>query len=198
MLFVKIKILPAKKPKKVGGMSERKAGKIREAIRKKQEKKALAKKEKEAAKKEKEKTKEKKPLSQQISDIKILVDVVLTALGKFFGHLRIKMTRIKIVVASEDAATTAVAYGAISQSLNILLPALETVKNFKSLDKADIDVRADFLSSSPEFDIEISLSIRVWHILHAGLAALVKFIKRKLKEGGKSKPSQSPKAEIKK
>lgn len=198
MLFVKIKLLPAKKQKKVSGMSERRARKIREAIRKKQEKKALAKKEKEAAKKEKEKTKEKKPLSQRISDIKLITDLVLMALGKFFGHLRIKMTRINIVVASEDAAITAVAYGAISQSLNILLPALESVKNFKSLDKADIDVRADFLSSTPEFDVEISLSIRVWHILHAGLAALVKFIKKKLKDADKSKPAQSPKTEIKK
>ncbi len=180
-------------------MSERQARKIRESIRKKQEKKALAKKEKEAAKKEKEKNKEKKPLSQRISDIKLITDIVLAALGKFFGHLKIKMTRVKIVVASEDAAATAVAYGAISQSLNILLPALESVKNFKSLDKAEIDVRADFLSSSPEFDVEISLSIRVWHILHAGLAALVKFIKRKLKEDGKKQPSHmKSKEEIKK
>ena len=159
-------------------MSEKKAAKIREALRKKQKKKALAKKQKEDAKKEKKK----KSISETIADVKMITSISLAVIKKFFSHLQIKMTRIKMVVATGDAATTAIAYGAITQSINILLPALEEVKNFKKLKDTDIDIRTDFLADSPTVDVKISFSIRVWHIFDVGIAALVKFIKRKLSE----------------
>ena len=176
VLFFKIKILPAKEKRGKRRMSEKKAAKIRDSLRKKQQKKALAKKEKEQAKE----TKEKKSISETISGVKMITDIVLAVIKKFFGHLQIKMTRIKMIVATEDAATTAIAYGAITQSLNILLPALESVKNFKKLKKTEIDIRADFLADSPTFDVEISFAIRVWHLFDVAFAALGKFIKRKL------------------
>ena len=166
-------------------MSEKKAAKIREALRKKQKKKALAKKQKEDAKKEKKK----KSISEVIADIKMITDIALAVIKKFFSHLQIKMTRIKMLVATDDAATTAIAYGAITQSLNILLPALESVKNFKGLKRADIDIRPDFLSDSPTVDIKISFSIRVWHIFDVAIAALVKFIKIKLSKESKKSPT---------
>lgn len=163
-------------------MSEKKAAKIRDALRKKQQKKALAKKEKEKAKE----TKEKKSISETISDVRMITDIALAVIKKFFGHLQIKMTRIKMVIATGDAATTAIAYGAITQSLNILLPALESVKNFKKLKKTEIDIKTDFLAESPTVDVEISFAIRVWHIFDVAFAALGKFIKSKLKEASKS------------
>ena len=175
VLFFKIKILPSKDGKKVRGMSEKKAKKIREALQKKEKKKALEKKEKDEAKK----IKDKKSILEIISNVKLITSIVLTVIKKFFGHLKIKITRIKLVVASDDAATTAVAYGAITQSLNILLPALESVKTFKGIKRSEIDVRADFLQDSPTIDIEISFSIRVWHIFHVAFSALGKFIKHK-------------------
>ena len=110
----------------------------------------------------------------------MITDIALAVIKKFFGHLQIKVSRIKLVVATDDAATTAVAYGAITQSLNILLPALESVKNFKGLRRADIDVRPDFLSDSPTVDVKISFSIRVWHLFDMAFAALGKFLKSKL------------------
>ena len=187
VLFFKFKILPAKEKKGKKKMSEKKAAKIRDSLRKKQQKKALAKKEKEKAKE----TKEKKSISETISGVRMITDIVLAVIKKFFGHLQIKMSRIKMVVATEDAATTAIAYGAITQSLNILLPALESVKNFKKLKKAEIDIRADFLADSPTVDVEISFAIRVWHIFDVAFAALGKFIKSKLNETSKS-PEESP------
>ena len=188
VLFFKIKILPSKEKRQSRRMSEKKAGKIRESIRKKQQKKALAKKEKEKAKE----TKEKKSISETITGVRLITDIALAVIKKFFGHLQIKMTRIKMVVATEDAATTAIAYGAITQSLNILLPALESVKNFKKLKKTEIDIRADFLASAPTVDVEISFAIRVWHIFDVAFAALGKFIKGKLSaESKKSEDTPS-------
>ena len=166
-------------------MSEKKAAKIREALKKKQQKKAQAKKDKEQSKKQKQK----KSISEIITDVKMITDIALAVIKKFFGHLQIKIARIKMVVATEDAATTAIAYGAITQSLNILLPALESVKNFKGLKRADIGIRPDFLSDSPTVDIKISFSIRVWHIFDVAIAALVKFIKSKLSRESKNSPT---------
>ena len=57
-------------------MSEKKAAKIREALRKKQKKKALAKKQKEDAKKEKKK----KSISEVIADIKMITDISLAVI----------------------------------------------------------------------------------------------------------------------
>ena len=187
VLFLRFKILPAKDKKRARGMSEKKAGKIREALRKKQKKKAEAKKEKEKSKEKKEK----KSISETIASVKMITDIALAVIKKFFGHLQIKMTRIKMVVATEDAATTAIAYGAITQSLNILLPALESVKNFKKLKKTDIDIRADFLANAPTVDIKISFSIRVWHIFDVAFAALGKFLKSKLSAESK-KAEETP------
>lgn len=163
-------------------MSEKKAAKMRDSLRKKQQKKAIAKKQKEESKKDKEK----KSISETISDVKLITDIVLAVLKKFFGHLQIRISRIKMVIATEDAATTAIAYGAITQSMNILLPALESVKNFKKLKNTEIDVRTDFLADSPTFDVEISFAIRVWHIFDVAFAALGKFIKGKLARDTKS------------
>ena len=182
VLFLKFRILPSKEKKQSRRMSEKKAAKMRDSLRKKQQKKAIAKKQKEDSKKDKKK----KSISETISDVKLITDIVLAVLKKFFGHLQIRISRIKMIIATEDAATTAIAYGAITQSMNILLPALESVKNFKKLKSSEIDVRTDFLADSPTFDVEISFAIRVWHIFDVAFAALGKFIKGKLARDTKS------------
>ena len=188
VLFIKIKILPSKDGKKVRGMSEKKAAKIRDSIKKKAQKKALTKKEKEKAKE----IKDKKSILEIISNVKLITAIALTVIKTFFKHLRIKLTRIKIAVASDDAATTAVAYGAITQSLNLLLPALESVKTFKGIKRSEIDVRADFLQDTPVIDVEISFSIRVWHIFDVAFAAIGKFIKKKLSANASTAHKMQP------
>ena len=160
-------------------MSAKKAEKIRAKLNKKLEKKRLSAEEKKKQKAEQKAKKDKKSLHETISNIKIFASLGVLVIEKFFKHLRIKLARIKIVVASEDAATTAVAYGAITQSINVLFPALESVKNFQNLKNTDIDVRADFTKDSPEIDIKLSFSIRVWQVFDIALSALVSFIKHK-------------------
>ena len=182
VLFVKIKILPKKdSKKKVRSMSRKKSERIERQLKKKADKKQLkkeAKKEKKKAEKE-EQEKKKASLSGILDTVKLATSIARAALGSFFGHLRVDVARFKITVATGDAASTAVAYGAVSQAVAYLLAMFKDNKHVKGLKTAEMDVVCDFLGESPSADIKISFSIRVWHIFHLAFASLKALIKHK-------------------
>lgn len=180
VLFFKINFLPSKKKKESRSMSPEKAAKIKAKLQKKNEKKKAAAAEKKRKKQEEKESGRPKTAGEILDMIKMISSVVKALLGRFFGHLSIRIARIRITVATDDAASTAISYGAITQSLNVLLPLLEDVKNFKKLKKADIDVRADFTKDTPDADIKLIFSIRVWHIFHTLFSALGAFIRHKI------------------
>ncbi len=182
VLFLKINILPSKEKKGSYSMSAKKAEKIKSKLRKKSQKKKAAAEEKEKLKAQKKAAKEKKSIREIISNVQMLASVAVAVIEKFFKHLRIRLARIKIVVATGDAASTAVAYGAITQSINVFFPLLERVKNFEKLPKSDISVDLDYLEEEPTIDIKLMFSIRVWHIFDVAFAALGRFIKHKFKQ----------------
>ena len=181
VLFLKFRILPSKEKKQSRRMSEKKASKMRDSLRKKQQKKAIAKKQKEDSKKDKKK----KSISETISDVKLITDIVLAVLKKFFGHLKIDIARLKIRVATGDAATTAIAYGAICDALTHLFILLDSAKNFKVPKEKEMLVVPDYLEDGIIADVKITFSIRVWHVFHVALAALVKFIAHAVKKKDK-------------
>ena len=188
VLCFNIKILP-KKPRKKGpfSMSRKKAMKIREDIRKKQQKKRLKaeqkKKQKEQKKQQKElqKKQEQKKKKLTVSEILDLIsmvkDIVATLFKKFFEHLRIDLARVHVNVATGDAATTAIAYGAISEAVFYLFEVLKKVKGFDLPDIEDASITADYLSDATTVDLKISFSLRVWHLFHVLFAVLGKAIK---------------------
>ena len=202
VLGIKIPILPAKKQKKgPHAMSAKKAKKLRERLRQKKLKKEAAKKKKEAEKKAKKEAAKASPKEQQkksLTDILDTITLVRTlaakVIGKFWKHLRIDIARIRIRVAMDDAAATAVAYGAVTAAVNTIFPILETVKNFKLPKEKDLAITADFVGDSIDADIELSFSLRVWHVLDVALSALFSFIVhqvKKLIKAEKKKASRS-------
>jgi hypothetical protein len=98
-------------------------------------------------------------------------------IGKFFGHLKIKLARIRLKIATGDAATTAITYGAVTQAINVFFPLLDQIKTVKTPDAKQIEVSADFCSEESEIDIKISFALRVWHLFHVAFAALGELIK---------------------
>lgn len=185
VLFLKIGILPSRE-KKAGphSMSAAKAKKLREKAAKKEAKKREAAKlkqqkkaEKKAQKEAEKATKPKKSMSEILDMVHMITEIVGIVVRRFFKHLRIEVARLKIKVATGDAASTAIAYGALTQSLNILLPLLESVRTLKLPDVTELDVTPDFVAESPEADVKIVFSIRVWHIFHILFGALGKLLK---------------------
>ncbi len=177
VLGIPIKLMPRKEKKKKLRLSEYSYKAIRKRKKKEERKKEKAalkaekKSEKEAAKQKK--AKEKQPLSETISFICGLVKYLL---GKFFGHLRIDVTEIKITVGSEDAAKTAIMYGVISQATAVLLDILGAITNVKRHYKSEVAVTADFTAEKIRADINIAFSLRVWHAFSIALSALFRYI----------------------
>ncbi len=200
VLCFKINILPAKEKKRKQSLSAKQAAKIRLKRTKKEKKKKEKKKQKNQAKLEKkqaieEGTVQKKKMSPgEILDlISLVVNLLKKVIGKFFGHLRIKVARIRLVIATGDAATTAITYGAVTQGINVIFPLLEGIKNFKLNRNADIYVATDFASEEMQIDICVSLSLRVWHLFHVVFAAAgegIKYVFKMLKRKSQKKDKQ--------
>lgn len=186
VLFIKIKLFPLKKRKKRyrRSMSRFEARQIRKAARRKAEKRRAR---REAAQKKKpepeQKPKEQKKvklgdipvgmIAREIIDIlSVFTEVTAIVVKRFTHHLRIKVARLKVRIATEDPAVTAVTYGAASQIINVLLPILSEVKNFDLPRRREFDISADFTSTAPDIDVEVSFSLRTWHIADVGLRAV--------------------------
>lgn len=174
ILFVKVRLFSGKKKKHKRSMSKRKANRIKEKLQKQKERKKQL---KEERKKEKQGS-----VKSIISTVNLAASTIKRLLGLFAKHLKIKVARIKITVATEDAATTAIEYGAITQSINVLMPLLEDIDNFSVSKNADISVNADFTAQESKADIRVSLSLRVCHILKIALSALFNLIKHQFND----------------
>lgn len=180
VLFVKIRLYPSKNEKKKypHSMSKRKAQKIKDSLKKKQKEEPKKKKKR----KSKEKEKEPKEAPDLISILSIITNFVKSFLRLFAGSVRIRSSRLHIVVAAEDAADTAIAYGALTQAVDLLFPMLDGIKTFKHLPRGkELSVRADFLSDTPKIDADVELYIRVGSALKAVCLAAIRAFKGAVK-----------------
>ena len=162
VLFIKIKLFPpSKKKKKAKPKKAKKEKKVKE------KKKADV-----------TDVQEKVQIKLTIFDyIKIITDVVNVFFKKFAKHLHIKLAKIYVKVATDDAAQTAILYGAVSQSLAYLVETLDSVTNLDGLKRSYINVEPDFLSNKFEAKINITFSIRIIGVLDMGLKSLFRFLK---------------------
>ena len=172
VLGIPIKIIPKKKKKiKLSAYSKKNRAKYEAAQKekaiKKSKKKAEKKKKKDAAKAKKKadkaagKAKPKKPLSETID---MILDLVKVAVGRFAKHLRIRIARLHIGVATGDAASTAILYGAIAPSVACIAALLDSTSTLRYPAKTDVDIHADYHSEKMQIDIEIGFSICVWQL----------------------------------
>lgn len=137
-------------------------------------KKREAKKAKKAARKAKKAAKRKKPaatapkkepkaseapmtLTEKLTLIRKLLAALLRATGK---HLYLRAARLHIRVATGDAASTAITYGAVSGGVALILTVLG---KFTVLHAAppDVAVMADYLGEKSEIDARVVFSMRV-------------------------------------
>ena len=161
VLFLKIRLFPSKKKQK------KKKPKDKEEKPKKE-------------KKPKEKVAEdgeEKPKPSIFDYIKIICDVVKLFFKKFAKHFHIKLAKIHVRVATGDAASTAILYGAISQSLAYLIATLNAVTRLDGLKRADILIYPDYLSDKFEAKINITFGLRLIGVVDAGLRSLFRFLK---------------------
>ena len=156
-------------------------------FRKKQAKEEVKAKKKAAKKVEKKKTnkvsskvqaksKEKRDISELLDTVLEIVKVFLERFGRY---LHIKVKRLRIIVASTDAATTALLYGAVCGTVQCILELLDNTVALVVSKNEEIVVAPDFASTKTKADVDITFSLRIWQMLDIAIRSLWAYIKQK-------------------
>ena len=163
VLFLKIPILPKVKKKK-------------KKKKEKKPKKAKKKKEKKPEDKTKKKKKKKKKMSDIVGLVQVLLDTVVALFKRLGRNFKIRVYAYEICVASEEAAKTAVMYGAVKTLSETIFLRLEDSINFKIVKGAPMGVYADFLEEKFKANVKIDFSISIAGVFGVLFAAIFKFI----------------------
>ena len=204
VLFLKIPILPRppkKKKKKEKKPKEKKKKekkpKNEEKKQKKEKKSETAenkqKKEKKSETAEKKKKKEKKSETAEkkkkikastiVGLVRMLLNVVAALFKRLGRNFKIRVYAYEICVASEEAAKTAVMYGAVKSLSETIFLRLQESINFKIVKKAPVGIYVDFLEEKFKANVKIDFSISiagVFGILFAAIGAAIKSLVKML------------------
>ena len=188
--FIKLRVLPSRE--KELRLSDYKIKKFRKIQAKKAKKEAKAA-EKARLKKKKKKTDK---TSKKVADAKrradggekqkndiaglihIITETAKTFIARFGKHLGVKVRRLKITVGSDNAAKTAVTYGAVCGAVQCLFEVIDNTSHLKLPKSCDeFAVVPDFTAEKLSAEVDISFSFRVWQIFDMLIRAAVTFIK---------------------
>ena len=165
VLFLKIPILPKEKKRK---------SKDKDKKKKPKEKKKKEKPDKKD--KKKKKNKNKKNISDIVGLVQVLLDTVVALFKSLGRNFKIRVHAYEICVASEEAAKTAVMYGAVKSLSETIFLRLEDSINFKIVKGAPMGVYADFLEEKFKANVKIDFSISIAGVFGVLFAAIFKFI----------------------
>ena len=121
-------------------------------------------------------TSEKSKSPTLLENISLISEIIKVALKAFAKHLRVKISKMQVIIATPDAAKTAVLYGAASGAIAGILEIIDSYTNLKKLKKCAVTVDCDFLSEKSTVCIDINLSISGWGLLLTLIKSLFKFI----------------------
>lgn len=182
ILFFKIRLYPQKEKKRryPHSMSRWRAKMIKRSLEKKPRKKKFAKSQDE------DEAKKKNPLQLKNDDVPSIISISISFIKSFVKlfapAVRVKTSRLHVVVASDDAAKTAMLYTAVTQSINLLFPLLDGLKTVKKLPHGkDLSVNVDFLAEEPTIDIDIEIYFRILVGAIALFGALISALKKAVK-----------------
>lgn len=99
-----------------------------------------------------------------VSKIMTFVLKVLSHIKGFLRHINIHKVKLDIVVASEDAAKTAIEYGIVCQAVYPALSALTSMVNIKY---KEINVKSDFESTNCNFQFGALVKLNIFWLLIA-------------------------------
>ena len=102
-------------------------------------------------------------------ELRLLRSLLASTVRRRKKWLKLHAAKLHIRVATEDAATTAILYGVVCQSLSYLLALLDRVAKVKAKEP-DVQVFADFEGDRSSADVKIVLSLRTMDILLAALS----------------------------
>ena len=121
-----------------------------------------------------------------IGDFLDVVSAFFSSFGKMVNnHLYVRLNKFRILVGGDDPAKSAIQFGAICQSCTYLFEILRNSTKLYPLEKSDVAVYHDFSAPKSEYELTITVKLRIIHVLGMLLSVLFEFIK--IKES-KNKP----------
>lgn len=199
ILCFRLTLFP-KKPPNPRKFSQKALRKKAEKAKRKAAKKAAKKQAKVKAKQEKQTNKAKTAhntgmrLGEKVELVRKLLAALLSATHK---HLYLKAAKLHIRVATGDAATTAVLYGAVSGSLAGVIALLDRVTVLRAK-PPEVAVFADYLSEKSRADIRLVFSMRLGGALLSLFSVALAFLRtrraQKHSASQKTSPADTPAA----
>ena len=141
-------------------------------------------------KKKKKKQKEKAPSPSIKDTFRVFKNGIVTFWNKYKRDAKLERYIVKISVATDDPAKTAVLYGGIAAIAgNLHAWATSVKKRSKRLTDLQTEVRPDFIAEKTDAAAEIGFSLKLWQILSCGITALVTYRRYKKLPAKESKNS---------
>ena len=104
---------------------------------------------------------------------------LLEIIKKFLNKLHFRFITLRVVVACNNAAKTALAYAGVNQGIAYIIEILRNISNVEVAKNSDISVQSNFISQESEFEGKIQLYIRVISLIKVGIFAITKYFKIK-------------------
>ena len=104
----------------------------------------------------------KAPLGDQL---RFAAEFIRVALKRTLSHARIHVKEVMLTVASDDAAKTALLYGAAQTALAGLAEVLDTYSNLRIRHPEKFGVAADFTSEECRAQVDIVAHLWLWQVL---------------------------------
>ena len=126
------------------------------------------------------KPKIKKPrgIPEVVESISAVIDLIKAIFGEFIRYARLKVCFVDVKIATDDAAHTALLYGAASSAIYLALEFLETIVTLKKNYK-NILIYPDFASEKTEAKLKIVLRIKPIHVILAAMHLLPTLAEKK-------------------
>ena len=112
-----------------------------------------------------------------VFDILEILELLCVKFMKLMRHIRFKKVKMELVVATDDAADTALSYGRACAVTGAIVNYLDKAIHFSP---QQISVVSDFTSTESRFYLNGVIKLRVFFILHFAVTTLFSLIKLKI------------------
>lgn len=168
ILFLRFRLYPKKKRIKVKRYTYRRYRKRLLAQRKKERERA-----KKQAQPTPKKASKKRPFKQSMRLYTYLFKKLYI---RILHHFRIDVAKLHVIVATGDAAQTAIATGIASQAVAYILQLLQDHAKFHRAYRSSVVVAPDFLAENSRIACNVTFSLRVYEIIDLGIRFFYHFL----------------------
>ena len=173
-LFLHFPLYPKEKEVRLSDYTPRKLRKKKRKLKEKRKRKAAA-----APPATAQQKKSEKPLEKRLRQLRLVISILKNVYKKILRAVHIRVKRLYVKIATDDAAKTALLYGAASGAVAHLIALFESLTK-TTVARGGANVVADFCGTESTLDAHVVFSATPISLLCVGVRAAFLFLKHKL------------------